>query len=236
MPDDDFSFNSVSTKEKEEETEKERPSLNEQDIEILFYMEQFYWKNGRLPSVEVVSQTLKIEPPEIRKTWLKDGFQESLVRMGVLSHVDKKDGVLTPKQAMLVNMLMNVEDKQSVRQKLAALDITSTQYNAWLRDPVFQEYLKLRTEQLFQFSDHEAYKSLLQAVTNQDVSAIKLFFEMRGIYNPRVQIDINIETVIYRVVEIVAKHIKDPIAIEAIARDIESLNLPKNNNAIAQIA
>jgi hypothetical protein len=85
----------------------------------------------------------------------------------------------------------------------------------------------MRTEQLFNHSDHEAYKSLVEQVMNGDVTAMKLFFEMRGIYNPKVTVDINIETVVYRLVEIVGRHVRDPQILQSIAKEVEELGLPK---------
>lgn len=218
------------TKQKEEP--KKRPALSDDALEIITYMEQFYWENGKVPSEEILSQTLEIELFDVRKVLIKDEVIEALKSRGVAVEFRKKERVLTPKQVVLVNMLLNVGDKASLRQKLELIQVTQVQYNAWLRDPAFQGYLKMRTEQMFQFADHDAYKSLVQAVQEGDVPAMKLFFEMRGIYNPRVTVDINIETVVLKVVEVVTRHIKDPYVLEAIARDIEKLEVPRTGAAI----
>jgi hypothetical protein len=214
----------------EVEPKEEPPKLSDYEIRILSYVEQLYWETGRVPSQAAVVEGL--DPLASTKTrnlvkraWEKERFLDALEKRGIEFKIDEK--VLAPKQIVLVNMLLNVGDKKSLRQKLEILDIKQAQYNAWLGDPAFHKYLTMRTEQLFEHSDHEAYKSLIEQVMNGDVTAMKLFFEMRGIYNPRLTIDINIETVVYKLVEVVAKHVKDPQILQAIATEVEDLGLPK---------
>lgn len=226
----DFDFEFGDTKVKE--IEKKRPPLTEDEIEIMSYIEQFYWENGSIPTNEKLSQKLEIEEVKVRQAWLKEGFKQALINRGVTLVEKRKEGILTPTQIVLVNMLLNVGDKTSLREKLKLVNISQPQYNAWLRDPVFQGYLRMRTEQMFEFADHDAFKSLVQAVQDGDVPAMKLFFEMRGIYNPKVTLDINVETVVLRVVEIITKHVKDPVVLEAIARDVEQLEVPKTRASL----
>lgn len=231
MQDSDLEFN-LDGKQEVAVVEKKQPSFTEDELEILSYTEQFYWENGHVPSEEKVSKKLEIEVVKIRKAWLNERFTNSLKKRGVIISEKRKEGVLTPNQIVLVNMLLNVGDKSSLRQKLELVGVTQPQYNAWLRDPVFQGYLRMRTEQMFEFADHDAFKALVGAVQDGDVPAMKLFFEMRGIWNPKLTLDINIETVVLRVVEIVTRHVKDPNIIEAIAKDVEQLEVGRTRVSV----
>jgi hypothetical protein len=215
---------------KEKPEKPKEDSLTDKELSILAMMEQIYWQTGRLPSKEMVVERLDpFQGPaakaRVTATFNKQRFQDALEKRGLEYKNDTE--LLTPKQLVLVNMLLNVEDKKSLRQKLELLGITSAQYQAWLRDPGFHSYLTMRTEQLFEHSDHEAYKSLLQAVMRGDTAAMKLFFEMRGIYNPRIDVNINIETVVYKLIEIVGKHVKDPNLLQAIAKDVEVMEISR---------
>lgn len=221
----EFDFDFGDTKTKSKEVEKKRPPLSEDEIEIMSYIEQFYWENGSIPSNEKLSQKLEIEEIKIRQAWLKEGFKQALINRGITLVEKRREGILTPTQIVLVNMLLNVGDKTSLREKLKLVNISQPQYNAWLRDPVFQAYLRMRTEQMFEFADHDAFKSLVQAVQDGDVPAMKLFFEMRGIYSPKLQVNINIESVVLRLVEVVSKHVKDPVILEAIAKEVEMIEI-----------
>jgi hypothetical protein len=217
MSDLDFEFDTEPLPEK-----VERPPLTDFDIEVLSYTEQLYWLEQAIPTYERLAEAFQVPVGKIKKVWEKEGFLAAIQARG-LDLGKRAEGILSPKQIILVNMLLNVGDRASLREKLALIDVTQSQYYAWLRDPTFQHYLRSRTETMFESADSDAFKALVQAVMDGDVPAMKLFFEMRGIYNPKLQLDINVETVMYRVVEIVAKHVKDPVAIEAIAADMEEL-------------
>jgi homoserine acetyltransferase len=125
---------------------------------------------------------------------------------------------------MFANALLNANDKRSVRQLLELFKIKSPQYNAWLRDSAFQSYLRTRAEQIFESSDYEAYKALVRAVSNGDVNAIKFFFELRGIYNPKLTVNINIRSVMTEVIRVITDNVKDPQVIEVIATELERIS------------
>jgi hypothetical protein len=107
-------------------------------------------------------------------------------------------------------------------RKLKVLNISTQQYTAWMNDPSFQNYLRKRAESTFKSLDPIAYKTLQEMVEGKDFNALKLFFEMRGIYNPRVDVTINVENVLQKVIEVVSKHV-DPITMAAIADELEGL-------------
>jgi hypothetical protein len=207
-----------------EETKTKPQNLTDDEITVLSYVEQKYWETGSVPTMEKSAQDLKMDVNVVKKAWKKQTFNDALIARG-LKWDSRGDGILTPKQIVLVNMLMSVNDGLSLRQKLGAIQVTQQQYQAWLRDPHFQNYLRMRTEQVFEIADVEVLQALQETAKNGDVQAIKLFAEMRGIYNPRTTVDINIDTVIYRVVDIVARYVKDPAIIESIASELESINV-----------
>lgn len=195
--------------------------LSERQLEFVGFVEQCYWSSGQLPTNELVSDKIGVQPATISRYWQDSKIREALVRRGVdLRPVGSQD-LLTPKQLLVSNMLLNVHDKRSLREKLEACDVTTMQYNAWLRQDSFRGYLKMRAEQMFAASDHVAYTSLIETMSGGDTQALKLFFEMRGIYTPKAQLDVNVESLMVRVVEIVAKHVTDPETLQKIADEIE---------------
>jgi hypothetical protein len=209
---------------------EEVPKLTDDDITILAYTEQLYWELGELPSQEIVAAGFGEEfgdsKKKVQNAWNKERFQNALKLRGI--EFKKEAKVLSPLQLIVANMMLNVADKRSLRQKLETVKVKPATYQGWLRDPVFYQYIKMRTEQLFQNADTEAFLSLMNAAVGGDVQALKLFFEMRGIYNPRLTVDINVESVVLRIVEIVAKNVKDPRVMEAIASEIQQIEIPRN--------
>lgn len=190
------------------------------------FIEQTFWETGGMPTCDKVEAVTGVRSKRVEK-WLKDSdlFRKALIARGVDLQPDVSDAQLSTAQLMCANLLMNTHDKRTEREKLAFLGISSQQYHAWLRQPAFANYLRTRAESLFSASDHKAYNALLQNVEEGDLNAVKLHFEMRGKYRNQLDVNINIETVVVQLVEIVAKHVKDPELLQAIALDVESLEL-----------
>ena len=200
-------------------------ALTDLELKIATFIEQSFWTHGGLPSEEVIVEKCGTTTGKVRSCWKNPSFRQALVARGVDLDPEKSDGLLTPTQVLLANMLLNTHDTRSVREKLEMINVSSQQYHAWLRQPAFSNYLRVRSEEMFKSTDFQAYNALSRTVESGDVQALKLFFEMRGIYNPRLQVDVNIEQIVVRIVEIVAKHVGDPEVLTLIANDIETLDL-----------
>lgn len=200
-------------------------SLTDNEVKILTYIDQRFWETGGLVSDDKICQDLKLSNQIVKNAWKKPEFRQGLVARGVDLTPNATDGLLTPTQIMLANLLMNIGDKRSTREKCELLGVSTQQFTAWMRQPAFAGYLRKRAEHAFSASDYEAYNTLMDQVRGGDMNAVKLFFEMRGIYNPRTQVDINVNVLVTRLVEIVAKHVTDPTVLEAIAHDVEALEM-----------
>lgn len=202
-------------------------ALNESHIRILSYMEQVFWETGFVPTNEKIAEDLKIPLNKLVRSYDNPDFKQAAAARGLDLEPDKSSKALEPRQVLLANMMMNILDKQTLREKLKQIGVSPQTYQAWRRQPAFQNYLKKRAEQIFNDSDTEAYLGLAKAVQSGDLNAIKFHMEVRGVYNPRVQVDINIEQVLVRVVDIVAKFV-EPSVLEQIGNELDSV-LGSNN-------
>lgn len=198
-------------------------SLSQLQVEAVYWIEQKFWETGSIITNEKLADHLNCSIATVKGWWLDGTFREALVKRGVDLSPETSSEVLTPEQLQLANILLNIHDTRSEREKLNEIGISSQKFNTWLRQPAFQSYLRKRAEAMFSAADYKAFQALGAEAAGGDVSALKLFFEMRGIYNPRVQVDVNIEVVLTSVVEIIAKHVKDPATLEAIATELDAL-------------
>jgi len=204
-------------------SEKPAGLLTAQQAEMVALIEQLFWQHGKLPTNDYIAEKLRLTPSTVAKYWNDDTVRASLIKRCIDLRPEQSKDLLTAPQLLLVNMLLNQHDKRSVRQKLEECGVSSQQYHAWLRQASFVGYINQRAEQLFGASDHEAYMALLDTVRGGDVQGIKLFMEMRGKYTPRAEVQMNMEMILSKVVEIIAIHVKDPNVLNAIAYDIEGL-------------
>jgi hypothetical protein len=207
-------------------------ALTDLEVKILSLLDQRFWETGYVVSNDKVSADLRCSEQAVKKAWSKPEFRQALIARGVdLSPGESKD-ILTPTQVILANLLLNAHDKRSVREKCELVDVSSQQYNAWMRQTSFSGYLRKRAESAFAATDSVAYTALSNLVENGDFNGIKLFFEMRGIYNPKMQVEVNVELVVVRLIEIVARHVTDPLVLQAIAAEIETIELGPGTGAV----
>ena len=207
-------------------------ALTETEIRILNYVEQVWWEAGGVPTNERLIEDLAVTEDQIKNFWKKPIVTKALAARGIeLADADPSKGILTTPQIIMANMLLNLEDKRSTREKLKELsdavgeEISTQKLAAWRRQPAFNAYLTKRAEELFKGSDPDAYAGLVQLVKQNDLGAIKTYFEMRGIYNPKVTVDVNVGLILTKIVEIVSRHVTDPEILEAIAEDVEKLEI-----------
>lgn len=211
-------------------------ALTDNEIKIVTLIDQRFWETGGIISDDKIVEELNIPKHLVTKAWKNTDFRQALIARGVDLTPETSKGLLTPTQAILANLLFNVGDKRSVREKCEAVGISSQQYTAWLRQPAFADYLRRRAESAFSATDFQAYQSLSQLVAEKDIQGIKLFFEMRGIYNPKLQVEVNVEQVVVKVVEIITRHVSDPNVLTAIASEIEQLEMGANSAVTASAA
>lgn len=213
-------------------------SLSEEMVDVLTYIEQCFWEdNNAIPTNEKVSEVTGVSLSTIRSYWENPDFRAALNARGVSFSNTSDSKALTFHQLMVANMLMSTGDPRSLREKLKSIDgvtITPQQVQTWMRQPAFQEHLRKRGEALYEGADHSAYKALVMAMERGDMKAVQLFFEMKGIYNPRVNVEVNVHSVLARVVEIIQINVKDPVTLQNIADGIDSIlmgNVPAQLNA-----
>lgn len=200
-------------------------ALTNEQLKVLAYIEQVFWETGYVPSNEKIAHDLCMNKTAVQRYYENPDFRAAAIARGVDIDPDKSTRALEPKQILAANLMMNTLDKKNMREKLKMIGVTPQQFAAWKRQVPFQEYLKKRAEAVFHSSDPDAYLALAKAVESGDLNAVKLHFEMRGIYNPRLQVDVNIEGILVRVVDIVSKYVS-PEVLDKIADEFEGIMGP----------
>ena len=145
---------------------------------------------------------------------------EALERRGiVLADIS----LLRPEQLAGANAILDFSDHRSQKTKLNELGISTTQYNGWLKLAAFQRYIKQRAEALLGDVQHEAHAALLKNVQRGDLNSIKLYYELTGRWSSKTVGDLNVEFILIKIIEAVQKHVKDPVAIQAVAEELNGI-------------
>lgn len=201
--------------------------MNQQQYELVNYLEQYYYLHGTIPTYETVQE--KGDFPCSEKFW-RDSFafkpfREALVLRGISEKLlnSESNTILTPLQFLLVNTLLDTNDKRAERVVLKDLGIKSSLYEAWKRDPAFSSYFRQRTEVMLGDGIGEANRALIENVRSGDLGAIKYIHALTGRFNEKSNDAINVESVMIRILEIIQRHVTDKSTLLAISRDFAAL-------------
>lgn len=228
-------------------TELKALAKDEQDFVILFLEKEWFTK-GQVPSFDVLVKETQLTRAALIDFLRAPATAEALDRRGIrnpffndhyfvkskgeklpaVAHVnittskDEKKS-LTELQFIAVNVMLDFRDNRSQKKKLADYGISTTQWDGWLQDPVFQDYLQTRAEALLNQNQHEAHLALVDRVRSGDLGAIKYFNQMTGRFTEQSNDQFNPQYVIMRVIEIITLRVQDTELQQVIANDLLAL-------------
>jgi hypothetical protein len=233
---------------KDVETKDLVPKLTKEQYELLLYLEQSYWRTSALPSYEaIIASGIELLESVYYEAWINPKFVDSLRSRGIPEHLLRVSSgtfngrILTEEQMRVANVMLDTLDKRSRLKKLTELGISTSQYNTWLKDPVYRQYCLERAEDLLISNQPVAHMSLIERVAQGDLGAIKYFNSMTGRYRERERAAVEINNVsmnnygsdtLISIVEIIQRHVKDPEVLSAIGDDILALQQNFANPAV----
>jgi hypothetical protein len=193
--------------------------------EILAFIEQRYHETSLLPTKEILCERFSITPRQLAAYMRRKEFQTAFEARGLPSYrtiaVNDK-GLLTPIQLAVANTLLNTHDRNTLRKKLQLLNVTTTQFAAWQKQPAFQDYLRSESIARFNNTDVDARLSLTKLVQDADLNAIKYYMEVSGIYNPVATQVIDLQRILASVLELLVRYLAPGELLE-VANDLEKI-------------
>lgn len=201
--------------------------------DIICAVEQFWHTHRYFPSVEEISKLTTLTEDEIASDLNSDNVKVRLENRGISydatpptkkGELSKNNTLLTDKQLATAMTILNIVDQRSVRVKLEALGVPQSTYNGWTKNKAFADFMAQQTEAMFGDAMPFAHKALLDKVISGDVKAIKLYFEMTGRWSgQQSQETANVKLLILRLIEILQKHVQDPVVLTMIAEEMKAL-------------
>lgn len=174
--------------------------LDELGQHVLALVEQFYWTNKKLlPVVNLVERT-GLDEAVVKKIYDNPTFQQALRAKGFLTSA-KFTNSLTPRQILAGNMVTTRQDTRSLREKLKEANVTISEWNGWMSNPTFYKYVQSKSGFDFKTAEVIAERTLLNAMEDGDLTAVKFFMELRGRYQNKVSVNLNFDLMITQIVE-----------------------------------
>ena len=196
---------------------------------FLSYLEQQYLLHGAVPTRDASVATGIVSGPAYDKCLKSAPFRHAMLNRGIVLRGltgpggEAGGGVLSEEQAVAANIMLDLTDNRSRKKKLMDLGVSTAKWEGWLRDPVFQSYIRTRAENLLGDNIHESHLALLDRVKSGDINAIKYFNEITGRYVPNATDKADVNAVLMMVLEVIQRHVKDPAALSNIGDELVSI-------------
>lgn len=191
---------------------------------------QHFKLHGQILTANQASEKYEV-PVELAEYALQDkGFLAALDEQGIV--IRDNDWAtkysLTPIQITAADSILDLADTRSQKKKLQDINVTTQQWETWLKDPVFADYMKTRAENILKEHGHVANLALMDKVQQGDIKAIEYLNEMTGKYiRPRSNSyginGMDVMNIIESIIEIIDLRVLDVDIKLLIAEDIKSL-------------
>lgn len=181
------------------------------------FIETYYNQMESFPTLE----RLKNEFPDKTESSIRSDVLVAAARLETKGYAITKRDYLTPEQLAVANSIMNLADKRSITKKLQDFGVSPAKYANWKKNPIFNGYLRDRTEAQLGESVPDVHLALIDAATSGEIQAIKLFYEITGRHTQSSQQNVNIGVVLTGVIEAVAEFVHDPEILQKIAAKIQ---------------
>ena len=209
--------------------------MDELNLDLLMsFVEQHFHLTGEFLSQEKALEDYGIPAGHYKQLLENPACRTALEEKGVIfERFENKDWTaksLTPLQLLTANTMLDVIDTRSQKKKLQDLGVHTQTYQAWLKDPVFKEYLGNRAAAMLGDNAHEADLALLDRIRSGDMKAISMWYEMTGKFVPQRAnaANVDIQNVLIKVIEIITEEVTDPQDAIRISNRLRSLAMARN--------
>lgn len=125
------------------------------------------------------------------------------------------------RQRTAISYILDYHDKRPIRSKLKDINVTTHEYQEWLKEAEFHSLMTRELQARFKNVDIDAHLGLSRLVLDGDLNAIKYYFEFTGKYRPNTETQINITVVLAKLMDVLVRHV-DSEVLDAIANSIET--------------
>jgi hypothetical protein len=207
----------------EEAVGKLTVNLTKKHKDFINFVEHYSYANHSYPSVAALKQwSVEADIPFVEARQIELDVIAYLRHRGL--EPSKANSRLSDEQLAAANLILNYTDRRSKANKLKVLGITSTQWDGWLNNKTFKDYLANRTGELLDKNVDVAHSGLLAAVERGESAALKLYYEITGIHradSPQA----NINVIMALLLEVIQREIRDEDLLRRIASGFELVML-----------
>jgi len=195
---------------------RDLPLAERQRMSVVTCVVQMWNQFGKLPTIERISNYKKMVPARVAEALENPQTILDLRHHGIIRDdcddwtqaVSGERAGLTSRQVAAVREYLartDPTDGRSLTQALADAEVTPTEWNSWLKDPIFKGYVLDLGSQVYGDARTDIDIALVREAASGDVPAIRLAMEVTG----RIKNDKNAPDpgmLLARIFEIMARH------------------------------
>jgi hypothetical protein len=206
--------------------------LNDNEWEILCFIEEFYIKESKFPPLVRIVNATKVDHVEVVNALTNPIVKQALDNRGIEWRV-VTEGRLTGRQIACIEVLLNIADGRNQTEKLRALGIAPSTYKGWKKNPIFMDAYRQAARDLYGQSIPELHKTVISRAIDGDPSMMKTALAISGEWDDKRTVEaMNVQFVLIKVLEVIQKHVQDPVVLNSIAGEFEEILNPKLIKAI----
>lgn len=194
--------------------------LSDADFELMQYIERFHGSTGSVPTDVQMNQRYQLTPEALEAFKTNPLVRKSFKYRGII--YPAASDLFTPEQMHAAAAMTDIYDRRSDAKKLADIGVSTRQWSTWVRDDTFAQYVNELSEKTLANTLFEAHKGTMKGVRNGNVAAVRLAYEVTGRYRPNEEVQIDVRRILHTFIEIIQKHIKDPVLLHQIAMELSS--------------
>jgi hypothetical protein len=194
-------------------------TLNDAELDIIFFIERFAATNGHAPTTRDIKQRFNGVTDDFLGDFQINPLVVKSLRMRGIVYPAMQDKLTDPQMHAIAAML-DPYDRRSDEKKLRDIGITTRQWAMWLLDDEFALYVNDRAERLLKNTTFEAHKGVLKAARNGNIAGAKLHYEVTGRHRPDQDQQIDVRAILHTFIEIIQRYVPDPVVMHRIATDL----------------
>jgi hypothetical protein len=199
------------------------------ELRVAQWVHQFYLNNRRVPTVNDVWESWRDELDNVlsvARIFEDPDFRHYVLSRGVpWIRVDKKGRPtrLSAEQLYVISHVMDPTIRGGLRNKLLKLGIRYSTWSTWMKNPEFKMTVERMSEDALSEHMPLIQTALIETAEKGDMNAIKFAYEITGRYDPANKSVVDVMAVLSRVVEIITKHVDDPLTLAKIGSEVQML-------------
>lgn len=192
--------------------------LTLEQLDFVTLIAMHYGRYGSLLTLDLAEEKYNISrktyssymgTAKVRSAIKEHGIELEMYERALTSPDAWQNSTVTPIQLVAINIMTDITDQRSDKKKLQDLKLTTRQWNTWMRDPVFRQYVQDKVDNMLKHdSQHMAGMALMDRVASGDIKALEFYYEFTGKFtrkanSPESQNAVNFQAVLVRMIEII---------------------------------